>query len=210
MPAPERANTPWGTPGAVAGSRSSGIRAKLAPRMSTLLPPEVYESYPEFLKLAIRAFWERDDTPRVESLALLLSAREAWGAAADQLAGATSVKGLLAGAAGATAATVLLRSLLGGPLGLVLTGASVASLLALYRRNRRHVEARISFYRRVITQYRGEFEQLTEDYLADRLKRDQRDLMVEGLHGRFLQELRTQEAELESDDAGEVGDAHSG
>ena len=165
------------------------------------LTPAAYETYPDFLKAAIGAFWERDESGRVQSLALLLSAREAWEAAADRAGARGTVKGALAGAAGAAAMTLLLRTVLGGPLGVILTGASVASLVALYQKHRGEISDRAGYNRRVITRYRQEFDNIREDYLSDRLRRDQRDLMVEGLFGRLLEDLAAQDGEVVSDQA---------
>jgi hypothetical protein len=150
------------------------------------LHPTAYESYEGFLKAAIKAFWDDDRTERADSLALLLASREAWEAAVDRASAAATTKNLLTGAAGAAAVTVLLRTVLGGPIGVLLTGASLASMVGLYAKHSDHISARTKQYRRMVTSYRGDFEQIREDYLADKLRRDQRDLMVEGLFARFL------------------------
>jgi hypothetical protein len=154
-----------------------------------VLHPSAYESYEGFLKAVIKRFWEQERDSELDALALLLASREAWEVALDKASAAASLKGLLAGAAGATALTWLLRSVMGGPLGLILTGASVASLAALYAKNQQRVRARTRSYRRLVTQCRADFETIREDYLAGRVRRDQRDLMVEGLFARLLAQL---------------------
>lgn len=158
-----------------------------------VLHPSAYESYEGFLKLVVKRFWDEQRERRVDALALLLASREAWEVAVDKATSALSLKNLLASAAGATAVTMLLRSVLGGPLGLILTGASVASLATLYAKNQQRVRQRAQAYRRLVTQYRGDFEAVREDYLASRIRRDQRDLMVEGLFARMLAQLAENE-----------------
>jgi hypothetical protein len=154
-----------------------------------VLHPSAYESYEGFLKAVVARFWEAERDSRVDALALLLASREAWEVALDKATAQASLKNLLAGAAGATAITFLLRGVLGGPLGLILTGASVASLGTLYAKNQERIRERARAYRRLVTQYRSDFETIREDYLAGRVRRQQRDLMVEGLFARLLAQL---------------------
>ena len=157
--------------------------------------PSACESYEEFLKTAIQAFWDRDPD-RIDSLALLLASREAWEAGLDRATTRLSLKNLLAGAASAAAITSLVRSVMGGPLGIILAGASAASLIALYNKNSERIRERTQSYRRVVTGFRSGFDEIREDYLADRIRRDQRDLMMEGLYARFIDALEDPSAKV--------------
>src|SRR5690242_5236931 len=98
------------------------------------------DTYDGFLKAAIKQYWDKGGS-RINFLALLLASREAWEVAWDEAKAPGTGKKLLTGAAGAAAIVVLLRLFVGGPIGIILTGASIASLGALYARNHKHIWA---------------------------------------------------------------------
>src|SRR5688572_8512300 len=102
-----------------------------------------YESYQGFLKGTIKAYWESEGRSRLTFLALLLAAREAWQVAWDEVSDPGTAKKLLTGAAGAAAVALLIRTFVGGPIGLLLGGASIASLVAVYVKNRHSINARV-------------------------------------------------------------------
>lgn len=146
------------------------------------------ETYDGFLKTAIKKYWDQG-ADRVNFIALLLASREAWSVAWDGVRSPGSGKKILTGAAGAAAVVVLLRVLLGGPIGLILTGASVASLGALYARNHKRIWAQQDRYKALINQYRIKHQQVRAKYVDGNLDADERDLMIDGLLRRFLEEL---------------------
>ena len=156
------------------------------------------ETYDEFLRKAIHRYWEQDSN-RANFIAILLASREAWEVAWDEVTKPGSGKKLLTGAAGVTAAVVVLRTLLGGPIGLVLTGASVASLGALYVRNHKHIWAQQERYKLMLNVYRVKHQQIRTKYVDGTIDADERDLMLDGLMQRFLQEL-DEEPESTSND----------
>lgn len=167
-----------------------------------------YDTYDGFLKRAIKAYWE-EGADRVNFIALLLASREAWGVAWDGARAPGTGKKLLTGAAGAAAVVVLLRLLLGGPIGLILTGASVASLGALYARNHKRIWAQQSRYKQLMGQYRVKHQQVRTKFVDGAIDADERDLMMDGLMRRFLEELdvapdlgetQNEEEETESSD----------
>ncbi len=145
-------------------------------------------SYDGFLKTAIKKYWEQG-SDRANFIALLLASREAWEVAWQGVRSPGSGKKLLTGAAGAAAVLVVLRTLLAGPIGLILTGASVASLGALYVRNHRHIWAQQERYKQLIGQYRIKHQQVRAKYVDGVVDADERDLMVDGLLRRFLEQL---------------------
>jgi hypothetical protein len=147
-----------------------------------------YATYDGFLKAAIRAYWDRG-ADRANFIALLLASREAWEVAWDGVRNPATGRKLLRGAAGAAAVVVVLRLLLGGPVGLLLTGASVASLGALYARNHKRIWAQQARYATLIGLYRGKHQQVRAKYVEGDIDADERDLMFEGLLRRFLDEL---------------------
>lgn len=161
------------------------------------------ETYDGFLKTAIKKYWDQG-ADRVNFIALLLASREAWSVAWDGVRAPGTGKKLLTGAAGAAAVVVILRTLLGGPIGLILTGASVASLGALYARNHKRIWAQQERYKTLINQYRIKHQQVRTKFVDGGLDADERDLMVDGLLRRFLEELDVppviEEAEEESDE----------
>ncbi len=161
---------------------------------------EQYESYEGFLKAAIRTYWEGGAKSKVNFLALLFAAKETWVVAFDKVASPEAGKKLLTGAAGAAALALLLRVVVGGPIGILLTGASVASLVAIYVKNHGRIWLKVEHYKLVIGEYRGAWEQIRSDWAEDGLTDSQRDLMVDGLLARLLIELDAYEPNDESDD----------
>lgn len=147
-----------------------------------------YETYDGFLKTAIKKYWDQG-SDRVNFIALLLASREAWEVAWEGVKAPGTGKKVLTGAAGAAAVVVILRLVLGGPVGLILTGASVASLGALYVRNHRRIWAQQDRYKQLIGQYRIKHQQVRAKFVDGALDADERDLMVDGLLRRFLEEL---------------------
>ncbi len=161
---------------------------------------DAYKSYDGFLKAAIKTYWEKGGS-RVNFISLLLASREAWEVAWDEVRQPGTGKKVLTGAAGAAAVVVILRLVLGGPVGLILTAASVASLGALYARNHRKIWAQQDRYKAIIGQYRVKHQQVRGKFVDGGIDADERDLMVEGLLRRFIEEIE-QEPDLgdESDD----------
>lgn len=143
-----------------------------------------------FLKTAIKKYWEQG-SDRANFIALLLATREAWEVAWEGVRAPGSGKKILTGTAGAAAVVVVLRLLLGGPIGLILTGASVASLGALYARNHKRIWAQQDRYKQLINQYRVKHQQVRTKFVDGSLDADERDLMVDGLLRRFLEDLDT-------------------
>lgn len=164
---------------------------------------EAYESYEGFLRAAIREYWEQNTRSKVNFLALLLATRSAWQVAWDGVAGVGGKK-ILTGAAGAAALAVLLRVVVGGPIGLILTGASVASLVAIYVKNHERIWRRVAHYKTIIDTYRDRYDAIAQDHEDGGIGDEQLELMVDGLLARFLvaldQKLEGDEEEEEDDD----------
>jgi len=155
-----------------------------------MAPPAArYDTYEDFLRAAICRYWESSYGSKVNFLALLFACREAWSVAWDKSVTRESGRMVLKGAAGAAAAAVLIRSLVGGPIGLILTGASVASLVAVYVKSHDRVGMQVERYRGLLADYRPEYEVIARDFREGLLRDGQRDLMMEGLVGRFLMDL---------------------
>jgi hypothetical protein len=157
-----------------------------------------YESYDGFLRESIRTYWESKRGKRINFLALLFACKEAWGAAWDEVKDPGMAKKVLTGAAGAAAVAVVLRLVLGGPIGLLLTGASIASLVALYIRNHKKIMARVGHFRGIIEEYRPRYEKLAAE--TGDVDDEARELMIDGLMSRFLDELDAYQPEEEEDE----------
>lgn len=151
-------------------------------------PSRAHGSFDGFLKTAIERYWSTRRNP-VHFVALLLASREAWEVAWDGIRAPGTGKKVLTGAAGVTAVVVALRLLLGGPVGLVLTGASVAGLAAVYVRNHRRIWDRQARYRTLLGDYRARYERIRADWIEGRIDEYQRDLMIDGLMKRLLEEI---------------------
>ena len=147
-----------------------------------------YTSYDGFLKAAIKTYWEKKGD-RVNFIALLLASREAWEVAWGEVSAPGSGKKLLTGAAGAAAVVVALRLVLGGPVGLILTGASIASLGALYARNHRRIWAQQERYQTLLSQYRVKHAQVRAKFVDGDIDADERALMIDGLLRRLLDDI---------------------
>lgn len=149
----------------------------------------LYGTYDAFLRTAVQRCWERKGSSKVTFMALMLATRHAWSVAFDKTVNPESGKKMLTGAAGAAAVAVLVRAFLGGPIGLILSGASVASLLAVYGKNHRLVWHKVGRYRELVKSYEAKYDAIAEQHRAGTLGDEPRDLMMDGLMSRFLDEL---------------------
>jgi hypothetical protein len=145
-----------------------------------------YATFQGFLRSAITQYWERRGASKVTFLALLLATREAWGVALDKTLDVEVGKKALRGAAGVAGVTVLLRLFLGGPIGVLLTGASLVSLVAVYAKNHDRVwpskSASASWWWPTAPTTSASLA----EFRAGQFGTHERDLMVDGLMGRFL------------------------
>lgn len=151
-----------------------------------------YTSYDGFLKSAIEAYWNRRPN-QAHFVALLLASREAWEVAWDGIRTPATGRRALTGAAGVTAVMVALRLLLGGPIGLVLTGVSMAGLVAVYARNHQRIWERQERYRTLLGEFRARYDRIRADWIEGRIEEQQRDLMIDGLMNRLLEEIDAEE-----------------
>ncbi len=151
-------------------------------------PRAVYASYDGFLKTTIETYWAKRRN-QIHFVALLLASREAWEVAWDGVRAPGTGQRVLTGAAGATAIYVVLRLLIGGPIGLVLTGVSVASLVTVYVQNHRRIWDQQERYRKLIGEYRVKYDQIKAKYVEGVIDESQRDLMVDGLMNRFFEDI---------------------
>lgn len=168
-----------------------------------------FEDYNDFLAASVARYWKRKGSSKVTFLALMFATRHAWPVAVKEGFSLQSGKKALTGAAGLAAAAMLIRAFLGGPIGLLLAGASAVSLIAVYGKNQEAVWKKVFRFRGLIDDYEPKFEGLVKQHEAGTINDEQKQLMIEGLMARFLDQLDEvppEEVEEEEEDEDEEND----
>jgi hypothetical protein len=154
---------------------------------NTAYPAAVYETFDAFMQQVIQDTHARG-AKRPEFVALVLASGEllpmAWGRVKQ-----AGVRDLALGAAGVVALRYGIRWLLGGPLGVILTGFTVATLISFFWSNQREVLARRKPYKQLISDTLEKFEDIQARYRDGRYDAGERALLVEGLLRRVLTEI---------------------
>lgn len=151
---------------------------------------KIHDNYDQFLQAALATYYEKGGKgKRVNFLALLLASGETWKVAYQRVKNVSLTGKVVTGVASAVAIRMLLRYALAGPLGIVLTAASAASLVSLYLRNQDAIAAKVKGYREMIKEYEVKYERVRGDWVDRKIDADQRDLMMDGLLQRFLAEI---------------------
>jgi hypothetical protein len=154
------------------------------------LRPEVFDDYDAFLKQALRDYYDRGWKSRRGSfIALVIASGQAGSIAADSIRDGSGLKKAAIGAAGAVALRIGLRYALSGPLGMILTGAAAVSLASYLVKNKGEITSKVTIFRRLIAETRTRFEETQGGYRAGRYDAASRNLMVDGLLKRFLEEI---------------------
>jgi len=155
----------------------------------TAYPADVYETFDAFMQQVIKDTYE-NGAKRAEFVALVVASGEllpmAWGRIRK-----SGVRELAVGAAGIVALRVGLKYLLGGPIGMILTGFTFATLVSFFWSNQRDVMRRVRPYKNAIHDAREKFEDIQARYRDGRYDAGERALLVEGL-------LRRLEGEIEA------------
>jgi len=154
------------------------------------LRPEVFDDYDAFVKQAIRDYYDRGwKSRRGNFIALVVASGQMTSMAADSIKSGSGLKKAALGAAGVVAVRIGLRYALSGPLGVILTGAAAASLVGYVVKNQKEITRKVSGYRTLIAGTRAKFEETQGGYRAGRYDAASRNLMVDGLLKRFLEEI---------------------
>ena len=149
-----------------------------------------YDSFDEYLKLAIKEYYDRGWTQRrANFLALVLASGQVAAMAKDSVTSQKGLRNIAVGAAGVVALRLALRWALGGPLGLLLTAATAASGVAFLVKNQREVSQKVGRYKELVAKERTRFEEIQAGYRANRYDARERNLMVDGALKRFLSEI---------------------
>jgi hypothetical protein len=153
----------------------------------TAYPEDVYETFDAFMQQVIKDTYE-NGAKRAEFVALVIASGEllpmAWGRIKK-----TGVKEFAMGAAGVVALRVGLKYLLGGPLGMILTGFTAATLISFFWSNQKDVMRRVKPYKQLIRDSKEKFDDIQARYQDGRYDAGERALLVEGLLRRVLNEV---------------------
>jgi hypothetical protein len=149
-----------------------------------------YDTFEDYLKLAVKEYYDRGwKNRRGNFIALVVASGQATSMAKDAVSGEKGLRNVAAGAIGVVAVRLALRWALGGPLGILLTAATGASLVAYFVRNQKEISTKITTFRGRITEERAKFEEIQAGYRANRYDARERNLMVDGQLKRFLADL---------------------
>lgn len=146
-----------------------------------------YDTFDDFLQAAIKDYAARG-WQRPNFIALLIASGQTGNMAKNALGTTGGIKKLALGTFGIVAAQVILTRVITGPIGLVLTGVSVASLIALFVKNQREIVAKTSRFRELIARTKSSFDEAQAGYRQNRMDVRERNMMVDGLMRRFLRE----------------------
>jgi hypothetical protein len=156
----------------------------------TDLRPEVFDDYRAFLKTAIREYYDRGwKARRGNVIALLIASGQAMSMAADSVKDGSGLKKAAMGAAGVVALRVGLRYALSGPLGIVLTGAAAVSAVGYLVKNQKEITTKVGEYKALVESTRAKFDEIQGGYRGGRYDAAARNLMVDGLLRRFLDDV---------------------
>jgi hypothetical protein len=151
------------------------------------IPAAAYDTFDDFMQAAIKEYYDRG-WQRPNFVALLIASGQTGAMAKTALGSADGLKRLAMGTAGIMAVRLILTRVLTGPLGLVLTGLSVASMLALVFRHQKEIAVKVGRFRELIDRTRDSFEAAQTGYRQNRMDAQERNLMVDGLLKRLLRE----------------------
>ncbi len=151
----------------------------------------LYNDFDSFLKLAIRQYYDRGWTSRRGNFIALLiaSGQTAFALAKDSVIEGSATKKLAIGAGAALALRVGLRYALGGPLGLVLTLAAGASMVSYFFRNQKDIVRKVGAYKQVIQEGNDSYEEIQSGWRDGRYDAIERNLMIDGLLKRFIEQI---------------------
>ena len=148
-----------------------------------------FDTYEQFLKQAVRDYYDRGwKTRKGNFIALLLASGQTASMAKDKLTGAKGLQTAAVGAASVVALRLILAWALTGPLGIVVTGVTAAALVAFFLKNQKEISAKVPRFKTLIAETRTKFEETQSGYRANRYGARERNLMVDGLLKRFLEE----------------------
>jgi hypothetical protein len=159
-------------------------------RTDATAAPPIYDTFDDFLRTTLKEYYERGwKTRPVNFVSLVIASGQALALAKDSLKGEKGLKKLAIGAGLAVALRIGLKYALSGPLGILITAGTAASLLAVLATNQKEVRRKIGVFREVIQQAHVRYDEIQGGYTANRYPVQDRNLMIDGLLKRFLNDL---------------------
>lgn len=148
----------------------------------------IYDSFDAFLKQAIREYYDRGWTTRKGNfIGLLIAAGQtSLALAKDSVVDGTGTKKVAIGAGLLLALRIGLRYAIGGPLGLVLSVAAGASMVAFFVRNQRDIVKKVSTYRASIADMEKRYADVQSGWRDSKYSITDRNLMIDGLMKQFI------------------------
>jgi hypothetical protein len=148
----------------------------------------IYNSYDAFLKQGIREYYDRGWTTRKGNFIALLiaSGSTSMALAKDSVVDGSGTKKVAIGAAMAIALRIGLRYALGGPLGLVLSVAAGASMIAYFIRNQKDIVKKVGVYKTTIADSQKRYEEVQAGWRDGKYQITDRNLMIDGLMKQFI------------------------
>src|SRR5262249_3190214 len=168
----------------------SAVRRARGRALSCYAHHSMYDSYDDFLKAAVKQFYDRGWKSRKGTFAaLVIASGQAVSLAADSVKSGEGLKKVAYGAVGVVALRIALRMLVGGPLRVLPPGAAAESLVAYCVQQREEVPKKLDQVRQVIDRTRPKFEEIQGNHRAGRYSDAERNLMIEGLLKGFLEQV---------------------
>lgn len=151
----------------------------------------IYANFDTFLKQAIKEYYDRGwTTRRGNFIALLIaSGQTAFALAKDSVVDGSGTKRVAIGAAAILALRIGLRFAIGGPLGMVLTVAAGASMVAYFIRNQKDILKKVQKYKLLIAEAEKKYTETQSGWRDGKYGVPDRNLMIDGLMKRFIADI---------------------
>ena len=151
----------------------------------------LYSSFDAFLKQAIREYYDRGWTTRKGNFIALLiaSGQTSIALAKDSVVDGSGTKKVAIGAGLAIALRIGLRYALGGPLGLVLSVAAGASMIAYFVRNQKDIVKKVGKYKTTIADAEKRYAECQFGWRDGKYQLTDRNLMIDGLMKQFITQV---------------------
>lgn len=164
--------------------------------MVTAMPEDaasqgIYGSFDDFLKQGLKEYYDRGwQTRRGNFIALLIaSGQTAFALAKDSVVDGTGTKKVAIGAGLLLALRIGLRYAIGGPLGMVLTVAAGASMVAYFVRNQKDIVKKVGIYKTLIAETEKKYTEAQVGWRDNKYAATERNLMIDGLMKRFIEQV---------------------
>jgi hypothetical protein len=151
----------------------------------------IYTTFDAFLKQAIKEYYDRGwTTRRGNFIALLISSgTTSFALAKDSVVDGQGAKKVAIGAGLLLALRLGLKFALGGPLGVVMTVAAGASMVAYFVRNQKDIVSKVGKYKTVIAESSKRYDEIQAGWRDGKHQINDRNLMIDGLMKQFITQV---------------------